>query len=119
MKCEIYIRNTKGDLFIAENNPSNFLMIKKNILKIKHDKIILGLEESIIETFNNNENAKKVYQYLYQKMKEQKDLRLQIQAIKKIKGLNESIIEKLKSELRNDYFEFKIIDICKELNIEI
>jgi hypothetical protein len=126
LKSELFIRNSNNDLFEIKNNIHYFLEVRDKDLVVSRDKTgerIHSFEvmqsKQLINTFKTKEDALMVRDYLYKKLKEKKDLKMEIQVMKKMKGLSQSFIETYKAKLRNEYFEFSILDICQELGIEL
>lgn len=73
-----------------------------------------GLNLHVIHKSNNEEESRRILDYIFQKIKEKSDLLRQIQVLKKINGLNEELIENIKKNVRDNYFDIKIDDILKK-----
>lgn len=127
MKTSILVRNTEGQLFEFDNTQKCSLNIAKRFNY--HCKGVEHIEENDIIYFNEREimilvhkskteeESHFIIKAIRQKLKEKSDKLMEIQVVKKIEGLHFSIVENLKKELRDNYFEINIKDILKNYKV--
>ncbi len=127
MKTSIFVKNTEGQIFEFDNTQKCTLNIANRFNY--HTNRCEGIEENDIIYFSKMETmilvhktktedeAHFIIKAIRQKLKEKSDRLMEIQAVKKIKDLDFSIVEKLKKEIRDNYFEIKIEDILKNYKV--
>lgn len=127
MKTSIFVRNIKGQIFEFDNTQKCTLNIANRFNY--HTNRCEGIEENDVIYFSETETmvlvhkaetedeAHFIIKAIREKLKEKSDRLMEIQALKKIKGLDFLIVEKLKKEVRDNYFEIKIENILKNYKV--
>lgn len=134
MKVSIWINNLKGQHFEITNsaktvidigtsfNSEGFVRLgycDKNDL-IVYDTSVYAFAETtlqIIHKGKNEEESKFISEFIKKKIHEKSELMFQIQVLKKMKSKEiQPIIDEIKKNIHDNYFQFNISDILKEFN---
>jgi hypothetical protein len=132
MKASIFVRNLENRIFEFDNTQECTLncAIKLEINRYRGTKEYDAVKDFdvayiaspntmnevlvVVHKADSEEEAHFIIQTIFKKIKEKSDLFMQRMAIKKIKGLDDSVLEMIQKDIRDNYFELKIEDIIKE-----
>jgi cell division protein ZapA (FtsZ GTPase activity inhibitor) len=125
MKASIFVINTENKVFEFNNTLKCTLNIGRRLNCKFYNENFNDIDVGYIASINtiyecyvlvhkskSEKESHYIIQYILDKLKEKSDLQMEIQAIKKIKkDAIKPVLEMLKKQLHDDYFELKVSDI--------
>ncbi len=127
MRVEMFLINTENSKFIINNSAKHHLIIAEKVYEnigCNRFDILLNDENyfkylprfSVVHKSYVRAESEALIKAVYMKLNEKLQLLMQVQALKKIKDDEMlPIIERIKKQIRDEYFEVRINDLLDEI----